>query len=286
MAGLQVLWAANHWPAAVAQHAANHPRTLHVCQDLQQADWSAVPRHDILMASPACQGHAKARGKERPHHDASRSTAWAVVSALEYHRSAMAVIENVPEMASKWVLYPAWRSALESLGYAVNEHLIDAADCGCAQNRLRLIITAVRAKHPLVLSPPPRREPVQARMVIDFKSGSWSDVLKPGRAPKTIDRWNAGIERFGERFVFSFYGKTTGGRSINRPIGTITTRDRWAVVDGGRMRMVTVPEARDFMSFPADYRLPGNNRVAMHMLGNAVPPLMAKHVLSQIVRAA
>lgn len=30
--------------------------------------------------SPACQGHSRARGKERAHHDAQRSTAWAKLS--------------------------------------------------------------------------------------------------------------------------------------------------------------------------------------------------------------
>ena len=53
-AGCRVVWAANHWQAAVETHAANHPHTDHACQDLHQADWTAVPRHDLLLASPAC----------------------------------------------------------------------------------------------------------------------------------------------------------------------------------------------------------------------------------------
>lgn len=30
-AGCEVVWAANHWPAAVATHALNHPHTEHAC---------------------------------------------------------------------------------------------------------------------------------------------------------------------------------------------------------------------------------------------------------------
>lgn len=41
MAGVQVVWAANHWPAAVQVHANNHPATQHACQDLQQASQAA-----------------------------------------------------------------------------------------------------------------------------------------------------------------------------------------------------------------------------------------------------
>jgi DNA (cytosine-5)-methyltransferase 1 len=65
-AGARVVWAANHWPVAVQWHAVNHPETAHLCQDLHQADWTQVPDHDLLLASPACQGHTPARGKARP----------------------------------------------------------------------------------------------------------------------------------------------------------------------------------------------------------------------------
>lgn len=41
-AGVQVLWAANHWPEAVKWHAANHKDTDHICQDLHQANRAAV----------------------------------------------------------------------------------------------------------------------------------------------------------------------------------------------------------------------------------------------------
>ncbi|MFZ4626660.1 MAG: DNA cytosine methyltransferase, partial [Rhodoferax sp.] len=64
MAGCSVVWAANHWQAAVTVHAANHPKTQHICQDLHQARWCDVPAHDLLLASPCCQGHSHARGKQ------------------------------------------------------------------------------------------------------------------------------------------------------------------------------------------------------------------------------
>lgn len=44
-AGVEALWAANHWPLAVECHSANHPDTLHVCEDLHQAClWSGKRR--------------------------------------------------------------------------------------------------------------------------------------------------------------------------------------------------------------------------------------------------
>lgn len=283
-AGARVLWAANHWQSAVEIHAANHPGTSHVCQDLHQADWSRVPSHDLLLASPCCQGHAKARGKERPQHDASRSTAWAVVSAAEFHRPPVLVVENVPEFA-KWKLFPAWRLALEALGYSLSVNLIDSADCGLPQNRVRLFIVGTRSKHPFVIASP-SREHSPATTIIDFDAGRWSEVKRPRRAAATLERYFHGRINFGKRFVFSYYGNTRTSRSIDRPLGTITTRDRWAIVDGDRMRMLTVNEARAAMGFPAGYALPKNNRIAMHMLGNAVCPDAAEYVIRQIAGRA
>lgn len=284
MAGVQVVWAANHWPAAVQVHANNHPDTQHVCQDLQQADWGLVPAHDLLLASPACQGHSRARGKERLHHDAMRATAWAVVSAAECHLPDSVVVENVPEFA-KWALYPAWCSAMGALGYALAPMLLDAADHGVAQHRTRLFIVGTRSKHPVQLDLP-RAAHIGSAQIVDFEAGRWSAVGKPGRSRATLARIAEGRKAHGARFLTAYYGSETGGRSMARPVGTITTRDRWAVIDGDRMRMLSVDECRKAMGFPAGYQLPSRAKDAMHMLGNAVVPMVARDVINALRVAA
>ncbi|WP_313213840.1 DNA cytosine methyltransferase [Stenotrophomonas acidaminiphila] len=285
-AGCQVVWAANHWPAAVQVHANNHPATAHVCQDLQQADWTQVPAHDLLLASPACQGHTRARGKERPHHDATRATAWAVVSALECHRPPLGLIENVPEF-TRWQLFPAWCSAINALGYAISPHLVDAADHGVPQNRERVLIALTRSKHPIQLALP-RREHVPSASIIDFDAGRWSAVEKPGRSAATLLRVQNGRRQFGARFLAPYYGGGSGltGRSLHRPVGTITTRARWSLIDGDRMRMLTVDEQRKAMGFPDGYSLPSDIPQAIHMLGNAVCPPVVRDVIEALRAAA
>lgn len=286
MAGARVLWAANHWPVAVEWHAANHPDTLHACQDLQQADFRDAPAHDLLLASPACQGHSRARGTDKPHHDAQRATAWAVVTCAEVHRPPVVLVENVPEYA-EWVLYPAWCAAMHALGYALSPMVVDAADHGVAQHRRRLFVVATRSRYPVALDLP-KREPTPAARVIDFAAGRWSQVHRPGRSPATLARIAAGRRAHGERFVAPYYGSGSGetGRSLERPLGTITTRDRWAVIDGDRMRMLTADECRAAMGFPAGYRLPTQHKAAVHLLGNAVCPPVAADLINAIRRAA
>ena len=85
-----------------------------------------------------------------------------------------------------------------------------------------------------------------------------------------------------------YYGSGSGltGRCLSRPIGTLTTKARWGVVDGDRMRMVSVDEARQFMGFPNGYHLPKSVTEANEMLGNAVCPPMARDLITAIREAA
>lgn len=280
-AGLEVVWAANHWPVAVEFHARNHPDTEHLCQDLHQADWSKVPSCDIVLASPCCQGHTKARGKDQPHHDASRSTAWAVVSCCEYHRPPHFIIENVPEFLN-WKLYPAWRAAMEALGYHITTTVFDAALVSLPQNRVRLFIVGSLRKPVSIRLPNKLPRPI--RDVIRFDEGKWNPIDRPGRSAATLRRVVRGRDSFGRRFVMPYYGSGSGltGRSLDRPLGTVTARDRWAVVDGDRMRMFTVLEYKETMGFDRDYVLPMRRDTAIHLLGNAVPPPQAEHVIRQV----
>lgn len=283
-AGVPVVAAANHWRLAVDTHALNHPDAQHICQDLCQADFTQLPSHDVLIGSPACQGHTRARGIDRPHHDACRSTAWAIIACAEVHRPAFGVVENVPEFLS-WSLYPAWRLALERLGYSISENVFDAAKHGTPQHRERVFVVFSRSRTPLKLNLEVEPE-TSAREIIEMTEGRWSQIERPGRSTETMKRIATGRAQFGSQFLIAYYGNERGGRSLDKPIGTITTRDRFAIIDGARMRMLSLEEARRAMGFPASYILPQQHKPAMMMLGNAVPPPLAQRVLSFIKKSA
>lgn len=94
-------------------------------------------------------------------------------------------------------------------------------------------------------------------------------------------------ERHGERLIMPYYGNGSGltGRDIIRPIGTIATLDRWPLVDGGRMLMLSAGEGLSAQSFPADTLHPDNHRLTMHMAGNAVPPLAGQRIIEALKNA-
>lgn len=284
LAGLRVLWAANHNKQAVYYYRLNHPSVNAKCQDLRQQNWTLLPEHWLGMASPCCQGHTNARGKDRPHHDESRMSAFAVVDYLECNRPPVFLNENVPEF-QRWPLFSFWRGAIEALGYSLTLVVRDAADHGIPQHRVRLFIVGVRDRHPLPLRFTDRpHRPV--REIIDWDGGRWSKVDKPGRSPKTLARVKRGREQFGDTIVMPYYSNGSGltGRSIDRPLGTVTTRERWAIVRGDEMRMFTRHEYRRAMSFDDNAELPASNRDACLLLGNATCPVQVADVIGAIRR--
>ncbi|MFG1629003.1 DNA cytosine methyltransferase, partial [Kribbella sp. NPDC049227] len=159
--GVTVKLAANHWDLAVETHNSNHPTTDHDCADLSQVEPRRYPRTDILWASPECTNHSQAKGKKRnsaampdlfgdtlPDEAAerSRATMWDVVRFAEHHRYDAIVVENVVD-AALWVLWPAWRSGLDALGYCVhvvylNSMHAQAGGLPAPQSRDRLYVVA------------------------------------------------------------------------------------------------------------------------------------------------
>jgi DNA (cytosine-5)-methyltransferase 1 len=281
-AGHTVVACVNHWPRAVETHAANHPGTMHVCQDAGLVDPRDMPAHDAMTASPSCQGHTPARGVDRPRHDASRATAWCVVNFAEICRPRWIYVENVVPFMS-WTLYRHWRAALTDLGYRIGESVLNAREFGVAQDRERVfVVCELRGKTPVRIESP-KLAPVPASRVIDFASGAWSPIV--GHAAKTVARAKRGRADFGERYLMPYYKSGSGltGRSLERPIGTITTKPRWALVDGDRMRLLTLDETRVFMGFAPGYRLLGTIADQNQLLGNAVVPAVARAAIEQTV---
>ena len=279
--GVEVIASVNHWPVAVATHTLNHPGAMHVCQDIATVDPTTMPAHDLMLASPSCVGHTRARGREASHHDACRATADDVLRFAEANRPRAVIVENVPEMMG-WARYRSWRMGWSDLGYRVSEQVIDAADAGVPQHRRRLFVVATRTRRPIAI-PQPAHAHVAARSCLDLDGGSWS----PWRewCENTRRRVIRGQVDHGVDCLVPYYGAAEGGRSLDRPIGTLTTVDRYALVRGDLARMLTVPEMLRLSSFPAGYQLAGTKRDGVKLIGNCVPPGLAAWVIRHVAEA-
>lgn len=281
-AGVDVVYAANHWPVAVDVHKRNHPLTEHACQDLHQADFTALPRFDLLIASPACQGNSPAsQPRRRAKHDADRSSAWAVVACADATSPRAIIVENVPRMRG-WRLYQQWLAALRALGYHVAEHELDASRCGVPQRRRRMFVTATR--RPIRPITDPGLAELPFAECLDEMAAGWRLVRHA--PPASRARIEAGRARFGRRRFLSQSVTGHRGTSLDGPINTITTKNQWRLVDGDTYRVITERELARGQAFPNTFTWPDLPRnVAIKGIGNAVPPPMAEHVIRAVAEA-
>ncbi|MFE7268178.1 DNA cytosine methyltransferase [Streptomyces sp. NPDC057592] len=96
----------------------------------------------------------------------------------------------------------------------------------------------------------------------------------------------------GQRLLIPYYSTGTA-RTVEEPVGTVTTRDRWSLaevqesVDLGdvRFRMLEPHEIGAAMAFPATYIVTGSKRDKVRKYGNAVTPPVAEVIASALVEA-
>ena len=205
---------------------------------------------------------------------------------VEEWEPAYIVLENVSRMR-RWVGWNDLLTTLRCAGYKVGTRLLDANDFGVPQKRRRMFVLCSRERLPpevLPASPSPR---ATARSVL-APTGVFPARPIRGRkrplASGTLKRIERALLELGERddFLVVYYGSDGAGgwQPLDRPLRTVTTLDRFALVsrEGGELtlRMLQIPELQRAMGFPVDFKLNhGTRRDRIRMLGNAVcPPVM------------
>ena len=201
------------------------------------------------------------------------------------------VMENVTHMRP-WSRYLELKSRLRDLGYNLREEVFDAADFGVPQRRKRLFIIGDREKEPARIKLPRIRRRGTVRDILD-SPGTWptTPLNQNGRARATLERAERGFNALGEdaSFLLVYYGSDGSGgwQPLDRPLRTITTVDRFALLepsqDGPTMRMLQVPELKRAMGFANNYKLPvGSRRDKIRLLGNSVCPPVMRAVLRSL----
>lgn len=285
-AGVEVVWAGNHWELAVEVHQLNHPGTAHACQDLRQADWTTLPDYDLLLAAPACQGHSTAsQPKRRAYHDALRATAMAVVDCADVTEPAAIIVENVPAF-TRWRLYDWWCEGLHRLGYQLDVRQLTASHYGVPQRRKRLFTIATRPGVQVPHLTPTLIEPAFGPLIeADVPDSAWRNVIDA--TPRIQERIRRSRERHGDTFLTQ-HTSDHYGVPLHEPIRTITTAPcHWNLVDADRYRALTGRELARGMGFPDNYQWPEKATVeeVTQGIGNAVCPPLARQLVAAVADA-
>lgn len=285
-AGANIVAGFDMWSTAIKAYQTNFPEAKTYEGDLRQLKPEQIKNEigdiDLLLASPECTNHSLAKGaKERD--EASKMTAFEVTRYAKVFRPKWIVIENVVEMQS-WSGHAKLLEELWSLNYYVKETELNAADFEVAQSRKRLFLLCSLSTENTEIKKNEDAEINAASTIIDWSDNyKFTPLYKEGRAQNTLIRAENAINALGkkESFIMVYYGTGDGWQSIEDPLRTITTLDRFALVKptsrGHKMRMLQPEELKLAMGFGIDYNLNigVTRREKVKLMGNGVcPPVM------------
>ncbi len=313
------VFALDHDPAAAASYAHNfgpHGRQGDV--EYWASGREPVPSARVVIGGPPCQGFSLLNRGRRG--DARRALWEPYMDIVEACGAEAFVIENV-----RWLLNSPEHAAIvrraESMGFAVSSALLNAADYGVPQNRLRAFLLGIRGDTPPPFPPEPTHFPpaegrapawrtvreaigdLPAPLGVDCNAAPPPLDLHFGRrpTPKSLLRYKA-VPPGGNRFDLQrtaphltpacWVRKTSGGTDLfgrlwwDRPSVTIRTEffkpEKGRYLHPEKHRPITHREAARLMGFPDDFRFLGNKSDIARLIGNAVPPPLAGAVARHV----
>ncbi|MER9901623.1 DNA cytosine methyltransferase [Mesorhizobium sp. M0130] len=175
--------AINHNAAALALHAANHPETLHLSENVYKVDpLDHLRRKHIGLAwfSPDCKHFSKAKGG-KPVERNIRDLAWIIPGWIERIQNSggrvdVVILENVeefqkygplietdrglmPDPAREGETFQKWCKAIRRLGGKLEHRELRACDYGAPTIRKRLFIVIRFDGQPIVWPKPTHGKP-------------------------------------------------------------------------------------------------------------------------------
>jgi len=306
---------------AAATYAANFPSAELEPRPIQQVD--AFPKADIVIGGPPCQGFS---ALNRDGTDVASRRLW-----QEYVRGLLAiepaafVMENVPQILDS-AEYQDFAAAIEKDDrYTLDQRVINVADHGVPQRRLRAFIIGTDKRLQTVSWPEqthadPSLGDERFLPWVTFDEAveglprepdgrNWHRDRNPW--PKSVVRYRAvptGGNRFDMERTLDEQGlghlvppcwrkHRTGSYDVfgrlwaDRPATTIRTEfykpEKGRYLHPTEHRAITVREAARLMSFPDDLVLPEDQSMTTvaRQVGNAVPPLMAQMLSETLAEA-
>lgn len=170
--------AINHNADALALHAANHPETLHLSENIFKVDpldYVAGKHVGLAWFSPDCKHFSKAKGG-KPVERNIRDLAWVIVLWAERAKPDVIIMENVEEWKewgplietdkglmpcpdSRGQTFQKWCKAMKRAGYKLQHRELRACDHGAPTIRKRLFVIARRDGQPIVWPQPTHGAP-------------------------------------------------------------------------------------------------------------------------------
>ncbi|MBO0142297.1 DNA cytosine methyltransferase [Agrobacterium sp. Ap1] len=215
--------AINHNADALALHAANHPHTLHLSENIFKVDpldHVAGKHVGLAWFSPDCKHFSKAKGG-KPVERNIRDLAWVIVLWAQRAKPDVIIMENVEEWkewgplieterglmpcpASRGQTFQKWCKAMKAAGYKLQHRELRACDYGAPTIRKRLFVVARRDGQPIVWPEPTHGSPTD-RDVIAGRKQPWRTAAEiidwSLPCPSIFDTANEIMQKHGLRAI-------------------------------------------------------------------------------------
>lgn len=285
-AGFDIVWANDFDSDAVETYRANLGEHI-VCGDISAVPSSEIPQCDVLIGGFPCQGFSVANRK-RSASDERNQLYKEYLRILHAKRPKVFLAENVKGILSldKGAVIDMIVSDFQKEGYRVQYRLVNAADYGVPQKRMRVIIVGVRNdlakefEYPTPTHSGKAQEGVPAWVTM---REALKDVPDPdGQLADTVPN-----------NVYSRYKvkprNFTGHRLSNgdQPSPTILARGNGgggvcAIPHYNGVRRLSIRESACIQTFPITFEFYGKMNSCYRQIGNAVPVLLARALAAQI----
>jgi len=295
-AGVRIVAAFDMWPVAESVYRDNFPEARFYLGRIEDHDIDQVVKEighvDLIMASPECTNHSVAKGN-KPRCEKSKDTALLVVTFASAFKPRWVVVENVVSMQN-WSKYADLIRQMKELGYHCLAQKLNAADFGVPQARRRLFLLFDLESVPDEVKPPKRKQKTAAEIVNLNGKYRCTALRTKRRAKPTLARADRAIAQVGENtpFLMVYYGSDHAGgwQSLEVPLRTVTTLDRFALVKpsdlGLVMRMLQPEELKAAMGWTKRFRIQhGTRRDKIKMIGNAVCPPVMREIISTLIES-
>ncbi len=263
----QIIWANDNNQAACESYTENIGKHI-VCGDINDLVDSLPDSADIILGGFPCQD-VSINGKQQRENGKRTILYKTMIEAIERLEPTVFVAENVKGLLSS-KFGEQILSDFRIPGYSVSYRLYLSSDYGVPQRRTRLIIVGVKGEMPF-MHPPPKTLMVETtceEAIGDLEDMNWCEERAHiwSRAKRSPEQGNRKLK-------------------ANAPSTTIRAEHHGNVQWHYKLpRRISLREQARLQSFPDDFRFSGGMRETERQIGNAVPPVMAWHIASEIER--
>ena len=275
-AGFQIEAALEYWEQANSIYQSNfeHPVFAHDLSDTSGAlKIISKFKPSVIIGGPPCQDFSSAGKRDESLGRADLTLSFA--DLICKYKPAWFVMENVQRIVKSNILARVIKQ-YEASGYGLTAVVLDASYCGAPQARLRFfLIGRLSDDHNFLLkslSMGLRKSPMTMREY-------FGDTLETEfyyRHPRNYSR----------RAVYSLDEPSATIRGVNRPVPEGYKRHPLDPVDVRKVKVrpLTTLERAQVQTFPKSFKFLGSKTAVEQMIGNAVPPALAKFVGRAILK--